>query len=80
MEETELAVVTGYIMFYKLFEGTRFDGSFFNTIDNAMLVAQEFIKKYPHDFEWGINEEFDETLEEFVENQAEVIITGTVIK
>ncbi len=68
MESEELAVVTGYIMFYKLFEGTRLDGTYFSTIDNAILVAKEFIKKYPHDFEWGIEEEFDETLEEFVQN------------
>lgn len=76
METKELAVVTAYIMYNDLFEDTRFDGSFFNKIDNAMLVAEEFIKIYPEDYEWGIEKEWDETLEEFVKNQAEVIITN----
>lgn len=74
MENTEeLAVVVGYIMYYDLFSDTRLDGSFFTKIDNVILVAKEFIKKYPHDYEW-IEEDFEETLNEFVKENVELIV------
>ena len=74
MEDKELAVVVGYIMYYDLFNNMpNIDGSFFYKIDNVITVAEEFIKKYPSDYKW-IEEDFEETLNEHVKNNAEAII------
>jgi hypothetical protein len=73
MEERELAVITAYIMYNDLLDGTRYDGSFFNKIDNVMKLAVAFIKVYPHDYGWE-EESFEETLEEWVANNYERIL------
>ena len=73
-QDEELTVVTSYIMYYDLLEGTRYDGSFFSKIDRAILLAREFIRCYPIDYIWGIEKEFDETLEEWVKNNYEVVL------
>lgn len=74
MEDEELAKVVGYIMYYDLFDGlSNIDGSFFYKIDNVLLVAKKFIEKYPHDYKW-IEKDFEETLDEFVVENAEMII------
>lgn len=59
-------VVVGYIMYHRLID----DRSFFNQIDNVIQIAKDFCKIYPEDFEWGVEIEFDETLEEYVKNYA----------
>lgn len=73
-KEKELAVVVGYIMHYSLFDGTRYSGSYFATIDYALLVAEEFLKVYPYNYVWGTELEWDETLEDWVRINAESII------
>jgi hypothetical protein len=57
----ELALITSYIIREDLLNGT-----FFNTFDNAFKLAQEFLKAYSVDYLWGIEEEWDETVENFV--------------
>ena len=76
MEENELALVTAYIMYNDLLEGTRFDGSFFQKIDNVLKLAKEFIKEYPHDYVWDESKDsdWDETLEEWVRSNYEKIL------
>ena len=60
----DLAIITGYIMYYDLLE-FKINGSFFSKIDKAIEIAEDFIKNYPENFNW---EELDweETLEEFL--------------
>lgn len=58
----ELAIVTAYIQYNGLLQGT-----FFNTVDKAYKIAKNFVKIYPHNYKW-IEEEYDETIEEFVKN------------
>jgi hypothetical protein len=67
-QEKELAVVVGYIMFYDLLEDL-INGSYFSKIDKAIEIAKDFIKLYPHnyDYEWA-EEDFEDTLNEFVKN------------
>lgn len=62
----ELAVVTGYIMFYDLL-ADQINGSFFSKIDKAMELAQKFIERYSHEYktDW-IDKDWEETLENFV--------------
>ncbi len=72
----ELAVVVGYIMNYSLFNGTRYSGGFFSTIDYALQVAEEFIKVYPYTYKWREEVDFEETLEVWVKNNAEQIINN----
>lgn len=73
-KEKELAVVVGYIMNYSLFNGTRYSGSFFSTIDYAILVAEAFLKVYPYTYVWDDEDNWEETLIEWVRNNAESII------
>lgn len=62
----DLAVVTGYIMFYDLLENVT-AGSFFSKIDKAIEIAELFCNIYPSDFKWEeSNLDFEETLEEFL--------------
>ena len=56
------AVVVGYIMFHRLIDNK----SFFNQIDEVLTIAKDFCEIYPENFVWGVNEEFDETLEEYI--------------
>lgn len=62
----ELAVVTGFIMYYELLE-EYINGSFFTQIDKAIEIAQAFIEIYPEDYEW-VDEDFEETLGVFCKN------------
>lgn len=56
----ELAYTTAYIIRQDLL-----CGSFFQTFDKAWGIANKFIKLYPPDYKW-IDEQWDETLEKFV--------------
>ena len=58
----ELAIITAYIQYHNLLDGT-----FFNTIDTAYKLAKKFVKIYPPSYVWGIDKEYDETIEKFVE-------------
>lgn len=61
----EVAVVTGYIMYYDLLE--RMNGSFFIKIDRAIELAELFCTSYPAEFKWEESDfDFEETLEEFL--------------
>lgn len=64
--ENDLAVIVGYIMYYDLLED-RINGSFFSKIDKAIEIAERFCKIYPPTFEWGVEIEFEETLEEYLQ-------------
>lgn len=57
----EIALVCAYIAYNDLLDGT-----IFNTFDRSYEIAKDFLKVYPVNFKWGINEEWDETLERFV--------------
>ena len=62
----ELAIVTAYIQ-----AGNYLYGSFFNTIDKALEIAEKFVEKYPplmYNGKWGYDEagEYEETLEDFI--------------
>ena len=59
------AVVVGYIMFHKLIDNK----SFFQQIDEVIEIAEDFCKIYPEDFAWGVEMEFDETLEEYIKSK-----------
>ena len=60
----DLAIITGYIMYYDLLE-FKINGSFFSKIDKAIEIAEDFIKYYPEEFEWE-ELDFEETLEQFL--------------
>lgn len=62
----ELAVVTGYIMYYDLLE-FKINGSFFSKIDKAMELADKFIQKYDKEYRENWTElDWEETLDEFI--------------
>ena len=69
----DIAVVTGYIMYYDLLEAMN--GSFFTKIDRAIELATKFAEVYPEDFKWGEEEnpDFEETIEKFL---AENLVNG----
>ncbi len=77
-EERELSLVVGYIMYNDLLEGTQFDGSFWYKIENVQKIAEAFVEVYPWNFQWGIEEEFEETLEAWVKANAESIINNQI--
>lgn len=60
----EVALVTSYILREDLLFGT-----FFNTFDEAYKAAEEFLETYPIDYVWGVKEEWDETVESFIEER-----------
>lgn len=64
--ENDIAVVTGYLMYYDLLQ-YKINGSFFSKIDKAIEIAHEFCKIYPPDFKWGIEIDFEETLEQYLD-------------
>lgn len=66
--KSDLAVVVAYIMYYDMLED-KINGSFFSKIDKAMEIGQKFNKKYPESFEWGVEIDFEETLNEYVKNE-----------
>lgn len=58
----ELMLVVSYITSSGLLQG-----SFFNTYDKAVEVGNKFLEKYPPSKDdWGIEEEWNETVEKFV--------------
>jgi len=62
----ELAVVTGYIMYYDLLE-FKINGSFFSKIDKAMELADKFIQKYDEEYRENWTDlDWEETLDEFI--------------
>mgnify|MGYP003416614884 FL=1 len=62
----DLAVVTGYIMYYRMLED-KLNGSFFTQIDKAIEIAELFCSFYPADFKWEESDlTFEEILEEFL--------------
>ena len=67
MKEKNIAVVTGYIMFYDLLQD-KINGSFFSKIDRAMEIAELFCNFYSAEEEsgWSGDLDFEETLEEFL--------------
>lgn len=60
----DIAVVTGYLMYYRLLE-EKLNGSFFTQIDKAIEIAELFTLKYPSDDYW-IENNFEDTIYEFV--------------
>jgi hypothetical protein len=61
--KSERQLVVAYIMWNRLLEG-----SFFQTYDRAVVIAERFLEKYPYSKEdWGVEEKWDETVEKFVE-------------
>lgn len=64
--DKELMLVVSYITSSGLLQG-----SFFNTYDKAVEVGNKFLEKYPPSKDdWGIEEEWDETVENFVKSYA----------
>jgi hypothetical protein len=63
-ESRGLALVTAFIVY----SGELTNGSFFNIIDEAITMAEEFVKIYPHDYGW-IEEDFEEVLLDFIKNK-----------
>lgn len=64
--DKELMLVVSYITSSGLLQGT-----FFNTYDKAVEVGKVFLEKYPPSKDdWGIEEEWDETVENFVKSYA----------
>jgi hypothetical protein len=62
----EVAVVVGYIMYYKMLE-EKLNGSFFTQIDKAIEIAELFCNTYTEEEKEGwVNKDFEETLEEFL--------------
>lgn len=59
-KEEEVARVTAYVMHTELL-----NGSFFNSIDQAIEIARKFVEKYPPSYIWGVEEEYDETIKSF---------------
>lgn len=60
----ELMLVVSYITSSGLLQG-----SFFNTYDKAVEIGKKFLEKYPPSKDdWGIEEEWDETVEIFVKS------------
>ena len=63
--EKELALISSYIVWADLLDGT-----FFQTFDKAYELAQEFVELYPPNVSWEtLDKEWDETLEEFVKEK-----------
>lgn len=60
----DIAVVTGYITYYRLLE-EKLNGSFFTQIDKAIEIAEKFTLKYPDDDYW-IENNFEDILFEFL--------------
>lgn len=61
----ELMLVTSYID-----SANYLNGSFFSTYDKAVEIAKKFLEKYPPEKDdWGIEEEWDETVEAFVKSK-----------
>lgn len=60
----DIAVVTGYLMYYNLLED-KLNGSFFTQIDKAIEIAEKFTLKYPDNNYW-IENNFEDTIYEFV--------------
>lgn len=57
----ELALISSYIVAQDLLNGTVFQ-----TFDSAYELAEQFLQEYHIDYAWGVTREWDETLEEFV--------------
>ena len=57
----ELALISSYIVANDLLNGTVFQ-----TFDTAYELAQQFLEEYTIDYVWGVTREWDETVEEFV--------------
>lgn len=55
----DIAIATAY------FQTLYTHQSFFNSIDYCFDLAVEFVEKYPPETEWGIELEYEETLEKF---------------
>lgn len=65
----DLAVVTGYVMYYDLLQD-KINGSFFSKIDKAIEIAEKFALKYPDNDYW-IQNNFEDTIYKFVNNYIE---------
>lgn len=60
----ELMLVVSYIISSNLLHG-----SFFSVYDKAVEIGKKFLEKYPPSKDdWGVEEEWDETVEKFVKN------------
>lgn len=68
----ELALITSYIIRKNLL-----NGGVLNTFDTAYDVAQEFMEKFPLNTKWGVELQWEEEVEEFVEER---YINGRRIK
>lgn len=60
-----IAVVTGYLMYYDLLQDFEINGSFFSKIDKAIEIAEDFAFQFP-DNEYWIENDFEETLLKFI--------------
>lgn len=78
-EEREISLIVGYIMYNDLLEGTEFDGTFWSKIDHVQKIAEAFVQVYPWYYTWGEEEDFEETLEWWVKDNAKLIITNNKI-
>lgn len=61
----DIAVVTGYIMYYDLLQDFEINGSFFSKIDKAIEIAEKFAIKYPDNDYW-VENDFEDTILKFV--------------
>ncbi|MFT6841817.1 MAG: hypothetical protein ACJASR_000579 [Psychroserpens sp.] len=60
----EIALVSALIA-----ESGKMKGTVLHTFDEIFILAQSFIKKYPHDFEWGSSPlDMDEAVELFIDD------------
>jgi hypothetical protein len=69
MISKEVAVVSGYIMYYDLLD-FKINDSFFSKIDKSIELAEQFIKEYSEEYKTDWTElDWEETLSEFINRQ-----------
>lgn len=64
----DVAVVTGYLMYYDLLQDFEIGGSFFSKIDRAVEIAESFCSLYSAEEEsgWSGDLDFEDTLLKFI--------------
>jgi hypothetical protein len=64
----DISVVVGYIMYYDLLQNT-INGSFFSKIDKAIEIAEKFALKYDEGDDYWSENNFEDTIIEFIKEQ-----------
>ncbi len=64
----DVSIVVGYLMYYDLLQD-KINGSFFSKIDKAIEIAEKFALKYDEGDDYWIENDFEETVEQFIKEQ-----------